>query len=74
MKAIDIKNEILLMTNDVVFSYNKKIVCINPWGLKKFVVGYDDKVKEYNNIEDLMSDPFYDGKSLNEIAHEIIID
>lgn len=71
MTANDIKNIILEFTNDVVFYYGDENACINPWSESKFEVGFRDKMKTYDNIDALMNDPFFDGKSLNEIAGEI---
>lgn len=74
MKAKDLKNLILSLTQDVVFEYDGTIACINPWNESRIEVGYDDKVKTYNNIDDVMNDPFYRGKSLTEIAETLNIE
>lgn len=74
MKPNDLKNLILSLTQDVVFEYDGAVACINPWNVHKFEVGYDNKVKTYDNIDNLMDDPFYHGKSLSEIAEELDID
>ena len=74
MKSKDLKNLILSLTQDVVFEYDGAVACINHWNENKFEVGYDNKVKTYDNIDDLLDDPFYHGKSLSEIAEELDID
>lgn len=74
MKADEIKNLILSLTQDVTFQYAGKYACINPWSPYKIEVGYGEDVKTYNNIEDVMKDKFYNGKSLEEIASGLNID
>jgi hypothetical protein len=74
MNAQELKNTILSFTNDVCFEYQGQRACINPWGLKKYEVGYADIGKTYTDIEDVMNDPIYFGKSLNEIAHLLKLD
>lgn len=74
MTAKDIKDTILEFTNDVIFYYGDESACIVPIcknSIDSFRVGWRDNVKTYDSIESLMSDPFFDGKSLNEIAGEI---
>ena len=51
MKPSDLKNLILSLTQDVVFEYDGAVACINPWNDQKFEVGYDNKVKTYDNID-----------------------
>ncbi len=74
MKPNELKNLILSLTQDIVFSYKGKYACINPWNDKKIEVGYGDDVKVYDNIDDVMNDKFYQGKSLIEIAESIVSD
>ena len=74
MKSKDLIDLILSLTQDVVFEYEGAVACINPCTIYEFIVGYDNKVKTYNNIDDLMGDHFYHGKSLSEIAEKIDID
>ncbi len=72
MTASDIKNKILLFTNDVIFTYKDEDIFINPWSIHKFELGYKDIVKTYADIDELMNDKIFDGKSLTEIAPEVI--
>lgn len=74
MKAKELKNLILSLTQDVVFEYDGKVACINPWNESKIEVGYDNEIKTYNNIDDVMNDPFYHGKSLVEIVETLNIE
>lgn len=74
MTNLELQGLILSLVQDVTFEYNGKYSCINPWNLKKFEVGFGDKIKTYNNINDLMNDKFFDDRSLNEISECIEID
>ena len=74
MKPENLKELILSLTQDVIFEYDGAIACINPWNEAKIEVGYGDKMKTYDNINDVMSDTFYHGKSLQEISEQINID
>ena len=71
MKADDIKQEILMLTNHVQFKYNGAIAFIDPYSETNFYLGYKDIDKYYTDIDDLMNDPVFDGESLNEIADKI---
>ena len=74
MKPEKLKELILSLTQDVIFEYDGAVACINPWNETRIEVGYDDKMKTYDNIDDVMSDPFYHGKSLQEISEQLNID
>lgn len=74
MKSNDLKNLILSLSKDIVFTYNNKNVCIIPFNKNKFEVGFGDKVRGFTNIEELMGNNFFDGKSLNEISNIIELD
>ncbi len=74
MKPDDLKDLILSLTQDIVFEYKGKNACINPWNANKIEVGYGDDIKTYTDINDVMNDKFYCGKSLVEIAETLDID
>ncbi len=74
MKTNELKELILSLTQDVTFQYAGEYACINPWNPNKIEVGYGDNVKTYSNIDDVMKDKFYKGKSLEEISEELILD
>lgn len=74
MKPDNLRELIMSLTQDVVFEYDGAVACINPWSESKIEVGYDNEVKTYDNINDVMSDPFYHGKSLQEISEKLDID
>lgn len=62
--------------NDISFSYKGL-----PSGVTSEVHNYvptyqvwhGDDVKEYDNVDEVMNDKFYSGKSLNELAGEVEI-
>lgn len=74
MKPDDLKALILSLTQDILFEYQGKSVCINPWSNKKIDVGFGDDGKIYTDIDDLMTDKFFNGKSLTEISEQLIFD
>lgn len=77
MKKDELKQIIADCCNDIVFSYNNK-----PSGITSEVVDYiptfqawhGEDTREYGSIDDVMNDPFYSGKSLNDLAEKIDID
>lgn len=71
MNKNDLFNMINDLTMDLTFVYQGKEGAVCPISRNKIYFGYGDMDIEYNSIESLMSDPFFDGKSLNEIAGEI---
>lgn len=73
MRPDKLKDLILSLTQDVVFDYDGACACINPWNANKIEVGYDGKIKMYDNIDDVMNDHFYHGKSLQEISDQLDI-
>ena len=73
MSKKELMELILSLTQDVIFEYDGAVACINPWNESKFEVGYDGKTKTYDNISDVMNDPFYHGKSLSEICEKLDI-
>lgn len=74
MNAADLKDWIMSLTQDIEFYYNGVHCLINPYNHHKFYMGYKDIDKYYTDIDDLMSDPVFEGKSLNEIAEQIELD
>lgn len=71
MSADELRYEIEGKIEDVSFIYNGKTSGIIPKFDRlphKFFMWYGDKEKEYSNIDELMADKFFDGKSLEEIA------
>ena len=68
-----VKNEILSLTYDIQFGYNGVDGLIMPYSKNSFDVSYKDVDKHYTDIDELMNDKIFDGKSLNEISEEIVI-
>lgn len=74
MTKTELKNVIADCCNDVVLTYLGK-----PSGITSEVNHYipifqvwhgKDLMKDYDNIDDVMNDPFYSGKLLNELVDE----
>lgn len=58
--------------NDVMLDYpDHDMIFINPFNENKFELSYDDISKTYDNIDELMSDRIFDGKTLTEIAPQL---
>ena len=62
------------LTDDIVFTYNGKHCLIMPYSAHKILLSYGDKDKMYQDIDALMSDNFFDGKSLIDILDQIDFD
>ena len=66
-----LKYRINSLIQHVVFDY-KGIPCgVDPLSHHEFDVWYGDKAETMTSIDDVMNKPFFDGKSLTEIASEI---
>lgn len=60
--------------NDVCFEYNGISYGVFPISRGEFDVGIGyDVAKHYENLDDLMKDPIYNGKTLEEIAGQITL-
>lgn len=71
MNVEELRYEMAEKIEDVSFVYNGKNSGVMPMfdgTAPSFLAWYGDKEKEYSDIDDLMSDKFFDGKSLAEIA------
>ena len=55
------------------FEYNGKDGDIDPFNKNKFNLFYNGETKEVHSIEDVINEPFFDGKSFKEIYDEISI-
>ena len=59
--------------NDIEFVYNRKksgVTVEVEDSVPTFQVWHGDEIKEYRTADEVMNDPFYSGKSLNELADE----
>lgn len=71
MSPNDLRDEIASKVADVSFNYNGKSAGIFPEvhdSIPTYVVCFGDEEKVYSDIDEVMSDKFFDGKSLAEIA------
>lgn len=71
MSADELRRELIYEWNDVEFIYNGKRSGVTSEvydSIPTFSVWYGEKEKEYSDIDEVMSDKFFDGKSLAEIA------
>lgn len=71
MNANELRYEIEGKVADVSFVYNGKNAGIFPEvhdSIPTYVVCFGDEEKVYSDIDEVMSDKFFDGKSLAEIA------
>lgn len=71
MSADELRQELVYEWNDVEFIYNGKRGGITSEvhnSIPTFYVWHGDKEKKYSDIDEVMSDKFFDGKSLAEIA------
>lgn len=70
MKQSELTQIIKECCNDVLFIYNGKksgVTSTVEDSVPTFQVWHGDNIKEYNTVEDVMSDPFYSGKSINDL-------
>ena len=71
MKINEIKQTISECCNDLLFTYGGKDVIITSTVkdyVPTFEATYGDKTKKYNNVDDVMTDKFYSGRSINDLA------
>ena len=71
MKIDDIRKAISECVNDVTFEYNGKKSGITPEvhdSVPTFQVWHGSEIKEYDNIDDVMNDKFYSGKSISDLV------
>ncbi|MCD7943423.1 MAG: hypothetical protein LUE25_01100 [Clostridiales bacterium] len=67
-----IKNRISELCTHVTFEYNGKLCGVDPYNENSFELWYGDNLIEVTNIDDVMQIPFFESKSLLEIADEIV--
>lgn len=77
MTAKELKKIISSCMDEIYFSYNGKSAgaCAEVTSYKPtFTLWYGNDTKEFDNIDDVMSSRFFDGKSLNELANVVEIE
>ena len=76
MTASDLRVIIQDCCNDVIFNYENKASGVTSTVhnyIPTFQVWHGDEFKYYSDVDELMSDKFYSGKSLNELVGVIEI-
>lgn len=77
MTVNDIKSIITDCCNDVIFTFNGMSSGITSEvkdSVPVFQSWHGEKIKEYSNVDDAMSDKFFSGKSLNELIELVQIE
>jgi hypothetical protein len=72
MKPSKLKEWILSLTDDIEFEYLGVFGSICPINHKNISVTYNSITKDYDNIDEVMADKFFNGKSLNEISDQLV--
>lgn len=65
-----VKDAVVENFNEVYFDYNNKQCGIEPQadGFScTYDMWYGDKLKTYSNFDELVVDPFFDGKSITDL-------
>ena len=74
MSRKELKDIISDCCNDVVFDYNGRKSGVTS-EVKNYVPTFQawhgSKVKEYDNVDDVMNDKFYSGKSINDLIEVV---
>lgn len=73
MKAKNLQEMIESLTDDIEFQYNGRWGAICPFSHTEITVSYDGEEKTFSSAEDVMKQPFVDGKPLKDICHKFII-
>lgn len=74
MRAAEIKDYLESLVSHITFTYNDKSCGIDPFRKDNFEMWYGDDTITAKSIDDVMNTPFFNGKSLNEIADKIELD
>ena len=72
MTLEELRQTIFAMTDDIEFLWHGKKGLIIPFGPKKFVLGYseDDTGREFHDVQALLNEPYFDGRTLVDIVEE----
>ncbi len=78
MTADKIRNRIEECVSMLTFEYNGKEGNVDPYYIpenkrEEYLIFFDGYEQTVYDIETVMNTPFIDGKSLNEIADELVI-
>lgn len=69
-----IKNRLKELCSHMTFEYNGKDCGVDPISHTEFAIWCGDEDTTAKSIDEVMTTPFFDGKSLSEIADVITID
>ena len=76
MSIEKLKDLILPCVNDVYFVFNGKNCGVSSQVndyIPIYECWYGDTIKEYSNVDDLINDLFFDGKSIADIIQDLEI-
>ena len=73
MNKEDLRNWIDSLSQDIDFAYHGIAGCICPFSRTDISLCYGDKEQTFDSIDAVMNTPFFDGKSLAEVCHEMTI-
>lgn len=74
MSKSELKTIISECVNDVIFTYNKKRSGITSEvnnSVPTFQVWHGSETKEYADIDELLNDKFFSGKSVNDLVGSV---
>lgn len=74
MTAIEIKDYVGSLVSHITFEYNNKNCGVDPFRKDCFEMWYGNEVMTATSIDEVLTTPFFEGKSLNEIANVIELD
>lgn len=74
MNANELRSWILELTVDITFRYKGIDGAICPISDELFYLSYGDDAKDLYDIDSVMNDTMFDGKSLSEISEQCEFD
>lgn len=74
MTAKEIRDRLNEMVSHITFEYKGKPCGVDPLSQTHYEIWYGDVDMVATSLDEVMTTPFFDGKSLSEIAEEIEID
>lgn len=74
MSLNEIKDYISSLCSHLTFDFHGKSCGIDPISPDHFDMWYGDNAITVTSIDDVMKQPFFDGKSLQDIVDEIEVD
>lgn len=73
MNAIDLKNWIDQLSQDIDFEYHGKSGSICPFSHQDISLSFDGTETTVHSVDDAMNEPFICGMSLSDVCHDLII-